>query len=471
MTAADPTTVLLDQALAALASGGGDLPVHADGLGTTLHSPPRVVVLGRLKAGKSTLVNALTHHLVAATATLECTNAVTVYHDGAPARAEVVGLDGVRTRIDLVDGVLTDLGRPVTEISHVDRYLPMTALRRLTLVDTPGIATLTVENAEATRRALIDGEAQTARASVDTDAAVFLFDSTPHADEIDFLSRLGFTPLNTVGVLSRADGFGEGAFGRRDPIGHAHEHAGVLAHRLHGRVGRVLPISGLLAESCRTGRVTNSLARSLRQLAGLGREDLLDQLEQEQPTLLPAAERDALLDVFGEYGVMHGAAVADRGGAVELIRWMEQCSGIAALESLLTHTLLRQAGHQRACRIVDELERLAVSHPARDHVRHILQILLAQPQMEAVLLFRSYRGLVRSAPQSPLAPWVFDALAGSSPAGCVGLPDAVEAARVRDVATARIGELHRMAMLSTTAAEEDARARLTPVLQRVLAAS
>ena len=91
--------------------------------------------------------------------------------------------------------------------------------------------------------------------------------------------------------------------------------------------------------------------------------------------------------------------------------------------------------------------------------------------MEAVLLFRSYRGLVRSAPQSPLAPWVFDALAGSSPAGCVGLPDAVEAARVRGVATARIGELHRMAMLSTTAAEEDARARLTPVLQRVLAAS
>lgn len=465
---AEPTTILLDQALAALAGGGGDLVGHANALGASLHSPPRVVVLGRLKAGKSTLVNALTHNLIAATATLECTNAVTVFHDGAPARAEVVGLDGTRTRIDLVDGVLTELGRPVQEVSHVDRFLPVAALRQLTLVDTPGIATLTVENADATRRALIDGEEQTARASVDTDAAVFLFDSTPHADEVDFLAKLGFTPLNTIGVLSRADGFGEGTFGRRDPLEHARAHADVLARQLHGRVGRVLPVSGLMAESCRTGQVTNSLARSLRSLAGLGREELLDQLELEQPTRVSAAERDALLDVLGEYGVMHGARVAAEGGAVALTRWMEERSGIGALEQLLTRGLLRQAGHQRACRIVDGLERLAVSHPAREHVRTILQILLSQPQMENVLLFRSFRGLMRSAPNSRLAPWVYESLVGVDPAGAVGLPPGTDRHQVREAVSGRLGELHQMAVLSLSAAEEDARIRLVPALQRVL---
>ena len=78
----DPVTAGIDQALRALARGGGDLPNQANRLGRILFSPPRILVVGRLKAGKSTLVNALLQERVAATGALETTKAVTVFRHG-----------------------------------------------------------------------------------------------------------------------------------------------------------------------------------------------------------------------------------------------------------------------------------------------------------------------------------------------------------------------------------------------------
>ena len=271
----DPVTREIDRALHALASGGGDLPDHANRLGGILFSPPRVLVVGRLKAGKSTLVNALIGENVAATGALETTNAVTVFRHGAPSRAEVVGNDGRRSRGVLDDGVLVDVGRPVPEVAYVDRFLPSAAVERMTIIDTPGIATLTVENRDATERALIDGYAQTREASVDADAAVFLFDSSPRIDEREFVGKLGFTPLNTVGVLARADSFGEGAFGRRDPLDHAERYCGVLRGRLGSLMGAVVPVSGLMAESAATGQVTEPVARAVAELGRLAPDDLV----------------------------------------------------------------------------------------------------------------------------------------------------------------------------------------------------
>ncbi len=95
---------------------------------------------------------------------------------------------------------------------------------------------------------------------------MFLFDSMPRTDEVEFLQRLGFTPLNTLGVLSRADGFGRGVLGNRDPLGHAAEHANVLARRLAGQVGTVVPVAGLLAQTSHTGAFTDADARALAAL-------------------------------------------------------------------------------------------------------------------------------------------------------------------------------------------------------------
>lgn len=463
----DPVTATIDQALRALARGGGDLPAQANRLGGILFSPPRILVVGRLKAGKSTLVNALLEESVAATGALETTKVVTVFRHGAPSRAEVIGLDGARGRGTLDDGVLVGLGRPAGEVDHVERYLPNAAMEKLTIIDTPGISTLTVETRRATERLTIDGFEQTRTAAADADAALFMFDAMPRQDERDFVGRLGFTPLNTVGVLSRADGFGEGAFGRRDPLDHARRYCGVLRGRLSSLVGDVFPVSGLMAESAATGCVTEPVARSIAALAQLPHEDLVEELEAERPTRISAEERDRALDLLGEYGVAHGARVAT-GGAHQLNEWLEQRSGISSLRTILAGGLLRFAVLGRAARLLHQMELLGYSHPGAAHVRHVLGILTRQPAMGPVLLFTAYRGLARTSPDSPLMPMLYDALVGDSPATRLGLPPAADPAQVRERAWRVYTQLQEMALTGGSAAEEDSRVRLIGMVAPLL---
>lgn len=467
-------STLLVQAMDALAQGGPDLAERAVELKDMVTRAPRVAVVGRLKAGKSTLVNALTEHHTAATGTLECTMAVSLYLDGQPARAEVLGLDGRVDRVTLGAGPLTDLPRPLDEVDHIRQYLPNARLRELSLIDTPGTATLTVENEQRTRRALIDGRKDTRRASSWADCVVFLSDSAPRDDERAFLADLGMTPLSTIGVLSRADSFGAGAFGPRDPLEHAREHAQRIAAQLGTSVSTVLPLSGLLAETAGTGQVTGEIARNLAQLADLDRDMLLDVVELDDPGVVvpgfTAAMRDDLLDRLGEYGLVHGRAVARDRGAVGLVEWMTRASGVEELTDLLTGDFAYFAVLQRAVRVLDELDELSASHPNRDHVRWVRSVTLAQPGMHFVALYRSYRNTIAATPDSHLLEPLRRAITAVDPAGVVGLPHGTPADQVRSAHEQALGELQEMAMTPLSAAEDEARERLLGAHQAALQA-
>ncbi len=227
-------------------------------------------------------------------------------------------------------------------------------------------------NDAATRRVTIDGFEQTRNASVDADAAVFLFDAAPRADEIEFLNRLPFTPLTTLGVLSRADSFGEGAWGRRiRSITHDSTRCGWA--RLGDVVSEVVPVSGLMAQTSHTGLLTERHAASLARLHGVGRLDVLRIFDSADPAAgpIPPAERVELLGLLGEYGVLNGRGIAAGGGAAALNAWLTDRSGLAALRRALRASTARFAVLHRAHRILARLDRLAFDHPARDHIRTI----------------------------------------------------------------------------------------------------
>lgn len=450
---------MIARGLGAIAALGGDLTGHAHRIGDVLAAPPRVVIVGRVKAGKSTLVNALIGAPVAETAALEATNVVTVYQTGAPSRAEVVGLDGARRPVTLTGTGAGDLGRSPTDIAYVHRHLPSRALEQLTLIDTPGLATLTVDNDTATRRVLIDGFEQTRTASVDADAAVFLFDSVPRADEVDFLRRLGFTPLNTLGVLSRADSFGEGAFGVRSPLEHAGAHAAALSAQLSGTVAAVIPVAGLIGETSHTGALTEADARAAASLAGLDDVDLIELLESEHPAPLTPATRDRLLDLLGEYGLAHGRAVAAR-GAHALNQWLALHSNITVLQQILGTALHDVACLHRASRILVELDTLAFAHPARRQIRDIVDWIRTDPAMNPVLLFRALRGLLLADPDSPAIEHMRRILLAADNAGRVGLPTGSAPQAVRQRATEHLTWVQRQSISTHTAAEDAALAEL-----------
>lgn len=460
---------LLRQTIDALAQGGPATQQAAAQLRELVSRPPRVAVVGRLKSGKSTLVNALTESRIAATGSLECTMAVSVFEEGAPARADVVGLDGNVSTIPLTGEPLVDLGRPLDEVDFVRQFVPIARLSQLGIIDTPGTATLTIENEQRTRRTLIDGAKDTKRASSWADCVVFLSDSAPREDERAFLSELGMTPLTTLAILSRADSFGAGAFGAEDPLQLAQRYAGRIAQQLGDNVGGVVPLSGLLAESALTGRVTGAIARDLAALAPLSREELLDVIELDDPRDLgvniTAEQRDTLLDIMGEYGLFNGRAIAAEHGPVGLLEWMTRTSGIGQITGIITRQMPYYATLQRAVRVLDALDSLANNPEARDHVRWVQSVLESNPLMRDVMLYRSFKNTVMDSPESSLIPRLRAALQGSTPAEKVGLGSGAPDADVVAVLRRELGELRELAMTPLSAAEDEARERLIVAYQ------
>src|SRR3954451_19357567 len=86
---------------------GPDAGGQAQHVRQRLAEPLRVAIAGRLKAGKSTLVNALIGRRVAPTAAGECTRVVTRFRYGTADRVDVVHRDGTRVSLPLgEDGMI-----------------------------------------------------------------------------------------------------------------------------------------------------------------------------------------------------------------------------------------------------------------------------------------------------------------------------------------------------------------------------
>ncbi len=132
---------------------------------TAGRAPLRVAVAGRVKSGKSTLLNALIGERLAPTDAGECTRVVTWYADGHTYQVTLTAADGSRhpARFRRDDDELdVDLGGLAPEqLQRIDVTWPSRALRRCTLVDTPGIGSLSEQVSRRAWELLADGEQET----------------------------------------------------------------------------------------------------------------------------------------------------------------------------------------------------------------------------------------------------------------------------------------------------------------------
>lgn len=353
----------------------------------------RLAVVGRVKAGKSTLVNAIVGRRVAPTDEGECTRVVTQYRWGAPERGEAHLTDGRVEPFALVDGGLPEtLPWPAEEISHTVVHLQQAVLKELTLIDTPGLGTTTSVHEEATRRALLEARL--------ADALVYVFRDVQRADDVTLLreyaaltGRPGGGPhgADSIGVLTHADTFGAGAWGEHDPLVVAQEHAGQIADSRRSELGTVVPVSGLMAQAVSTGMVTEPLTRELAALAGT------DELELRFPEGDLAGRVDRLVAVVGELTLRHGRSVATTGSR-ELQAWMLERSNRSGLEAALRARYVGRHRQLKARAAVDRLLRAAnaagqpwsgwvheaVSDATTDAALHALEELRAWEEVHAV---------------------------------------------------------------------------------------
>src|SRR3954469_1655163 len=303
-----------------------------------LDEPLRVAIAGKVKAGKSTLLNALVGEELAATDAGECTRIVTWYADGRTYEVTAHLTDGTAeprpfTRRD--GAIQIDLGRPADEVDHLEVRVPSARLRRHTLIDTPGIASLSTDVSLRTMAFL---EAEGERAA-QTDAVIYLLRHM-HGSDVRFLESFhgdGLsqgTPVNAVGVLSRADEIG----GCRP--GAVESAARVAARyatdeRLRRLCPVVVPVAGLLGAAGATLREQEY--RVLAAVAALPMAEVVELLLTADRFAVSDPERGRVLGRLGLFGVrlsvrlIRERAVADAG---ELARALTEHSGIDRLREV-----------------------------------------------------------------------------------------------------------------------------------------
>lgn len=346
-----------------------------------LAEPLRVALVGRVKAGKSTLLNALVEQEVAPTDAGECTRVVTWYRYGPTLRAVVHPRAGrpQQRRFDRRGGaVQVDLGMAPEDVARVEVELPSEGVRTAVLIDTPGLGSLATEVSARTERLLhVQGGDADGRAR-DADAVVYLLRHA-HASDLGFLAafaddeRATGTPLNTVGVLSRADEVG---YARMNAMEVAEEVAARYRadERLHRLCPVVVPVSGLVASAATSLREDEF--RCLARVAGAPLDDVQALLLTADDVVDPSSrvpvgvlEREHLLGRLGLWGLRVSVHLV-RSGAVHdgagLARELLSRSGLATLRDVLAVQLTSRSAAFKARSALAVLDAVVESRGCAD---------------------------------------------------------------------------------------------------------
>lgn len=382
MNTPDATRSLLADAAEAYADDPNAAQSVAD-LQRRLDEPLRVAVAGRIKAGKSTLLNALLGEQVAATDAGECTLVPTWYRHGQTPSATLFLVDGgthplVLRRVD--SRLALDLaGHAPEQVARIEVRWPAPVLEDMTLIDTPGLGSLTAETSRRTSDLVTPG-AERRPEGPGVDALIYLLQHR-QASDVEVLEefRRGSDPsgaqderpATVIGVLSRADEAGGGGM---DALIRASDMATGYTRdpRIRTVCQQVLPVAGLLGQGAQTLRQAEF--EGLRALAAMPKErrDLLMVsahrfVTAADPDIEPAVRR-ALLDRLGLFGIRMAMVLVPYGHdtptslAEELLRR----SGVPRLADTVVATYARAADLLKARTALAGLERLVAARPLPD---------------------------------------------------------------------------------------------------------
>ena len=319
-----------------------------------LEEPLRVGIAGRVKAGKSTLLNALVGERLAPTDAGECTKIITWYKQGPGYRVTGHLSDGTTRdeRFSREDGRLEIHldGVPPNSFDRIEVQWPSGRLEKITLIDTPGLES--IDHRASARTAELLGVDRPGPA--DVDAVIYLMRHL-HRRDSDFLEAFidrsvpNPSPVNAVAVLSRTDEIGAG---RLDALQAASAIADRYAtdRRVRAICASVIPVAGLIAETAVTLREDEVASlREISHLPATHQERMLlsvDRFSDPAVSPVPAHIRRALLDRFGLFGVRTSVArlnESPRLTATDLSRELIDMSGVRRLTEVLDRHFTRRA--------------------------------------------------------------------------------------------------------------------------------
>jgi hypothetical protein len=297
-----------------------------------LEEPMRVAIVGHIKAGKSTVLNALLGEELAPTGAEELTFNVNWLRHGSRSSLRVHFKDGrepeerTLAELDALTSRREEHRELLSAIRYIDMRHPNEVLRTFDLVDTPGLKSFFAGDSENTLRFLglsvEDVESVTRQESAQADALLCLFArslaSSDQSVVAEFQGPLlgNATPINAIGVLTKADVYWDPQEPGRDPLEEGRKVVrGIEAEPDAERVFfAVLPVAGLLAFGART--LTTGDLEALDALSRLAPERLAKHLRYAQRFAtdenlpVPSAQRASLIGRrLGQYGIWLAAAL------------------------------------------------------------------------------------------------------------------------------------------------------------------
>ena len=328
----DQVTVLLESAIGLYGASAGKSTVSVDRLRRVrdrLGEPLRVAIVGRVKAGKSTLLNALVGEELAPTDAGECTRVVTWYVDGPSYKATLHPREGSprQAAFSREGGAITiSLGELSAEsVERIVIEWPSSALRAMSLIDTPGLASISAELSASTELALTGrGDRQPRRTRSSTSPAT----CTPPTSDSSTRSPTATRPRRRRSSPSCPSRRSRRRSSERDGLCSARR-LPLFARdpRLRRICQAVVPVAGLIAQAGVTLREDEFHAfEQLARIAPSALDSLLmsvdDFVDPEAPAAttggLTSMEREELLERFGLFGIRRSIDLVRDGGDADL---------------------------------------------------------------------------------------------------------------------------------------------------------
>lgn len=223
----------------------------------TLEQPCRLAVTGRVKAGKSSLINVLLGADLAKVGITETTATINIFKYGEPKDLEkpvlCEYLDGQKewvskNHLDNLQGNSKEIVEQISKVKNLTYFVKNKCLENTILIDTPGIDAVVGEDGDAHQEQteLFLGlrkqhENETIELSNNADAVILLLGDVIHESDKDFIdsflrNRGHSSCLNTIGILSQIDLTDERVVNRK-------ENAQARYNSLSEYVSCVLPVS------------------------------------------------------------------------------------------------------------------------------------------------------------------------------------------------------------------------------------
>lgn len=277
--------------------------------------PCELAVVGRVKAGKSSFLNALLGEELAMVGETEMTATINFFKYGSPKDenhpVRVVWEDGseewqTRAFLDSLQGNTKEVLDKASKIDHLEYFVQNPILNNVTLVDTPGTGSIVDEHEDRTNDYLHAGKEQLRKKhneqSVNlknrADAVIVITERVPTNETSTLVSNLSMdtSAFNALGVMTKIDS--EFNVTLEDWNRRSSQYAEMLRNQLN----TIIPISASIYKTVKKLDSTGRLRKIKESLKNIPADEFEEVCSSKDNFL---GNADDLNEYFNSYGVSY----------------------------------------------------------------------------------------------------------------------------------------------------------------------